>query len=49
METVGTLKLPGRLYEIQETGMIEVKFEETEHYRITKSFLENPQQYLRYL
>lgn len=42
--------LPGAyLYEIQETGISHVEYEETEHYRITKSFLDNPKQYLRYL
>jgi predicted ATPase len=37
------------LYEIQETGMQKVNFTETDHYRITKTFLDNPAQYLRYL
>jgi predicted ATPase len=42
--------IPGAtLYEIQEDGMQQVKFEETDHYRITKSFLDNPQSYLRHL
>jgi predicted ATPase len=26
-----------------------VEFEETDHYRITKSFLDNPESYLRHL
>jgi len=37
------------LYEIQEDGMRRVEYKETEHYRITKTFLDNPDQYLRYL
>ena len=42
--------IPGaRLYEIQEDRMERVLFEETEHYRITKTFLENPEIYLRHL
>ena len=42
--------LPGAaLYEIQEDGMRRCEYKETEHYRITKTFLDNPDQYLRYL
>jgi predicted ATPase len=42
--------MPGAvIYEIQETGMEQVKFKETDHYRITKNFLDNPDHYLRYL
>lgn len=37
------------LYEIQEEGMQAVKFKETDHYRITKTFLDNPEHYLRHL
>ena len=37
------------LYEIQEEGMQPVKFKETDHYRITKTFLDNPDHYLRHL
>jgi predicted ATPase len=41
--------LPGAaLYEIQEDGMRRVEYKETEHYRITKTFLDNPDQYLRH-
>ena len=29
--------------------MRRVEYKETEHYRITKTFLDNPDQYLRYL
>jgi predicted ATPase len=37
------------LYQILETGMNKVKFRETEHYSITKNFLDNPESFLRYL
>ncbi|MEO8712854.1 MAG: AAA family ATPase [Parafilimonas sp.] len=37
------------LYEIKEDGMAKVEFKDTEHYRITKTFLDNPQAYLRHL
>lgn len=37
------------LYEIREDEMVQVSFEETEHYRITKRFLDNPEVYLRHL
>jgi len=38
-----------KLYEIQEEGMQQVKYKETDHYRITKTFLDNPEHYLRHL
>jgi len=42
--------IPGALlYEIKEDGMNKVGYEETEHYRITKTFLNNPDLYLREL
>lgn len=42
--------IPGaRLYEIQEDGMQQVEYKETDHYRITKTFLDNPESYLRHL
>ena len=42
--------IPGaRLYEIQEDGMQQVEFRDTQHYQITKNFLDNPQAYLRHL
>lgn len=42
--------IPGAiLYETQENGMQQVKYKETDHYRITKNFLENPDYYLRHL
>lgn len=41
--------IPGaRLYEITEEEMREVAYEETEHYRITKTFLDRPDVYLRH-
>lgn len=42
--------IPGAaLYEITEEGMQKVAFTDTEHYRITKAFLDDPQMYLRHL
>lgn len=42
--------IPGAvLYEIQEDAIQQVEFTDTEHYRITKTFLDNPQAYLRHL
>ena len=42
--------LPGAtLYEIQENSMQQVSYTETDHYRITKTFLDNPEYYLRHL
>lgn len=42
--------IPGAtLYEILENGMQQVNFKETDHYRITKNFLDNPDYYLRHL
>ncbi|MEO7309083.1 MAG: AAA family ATPase [Chitinophagaceae bacterium] len=41
--------VPGAtLYEIQEDGMQKVAYTETDHYRITKHFLDDPQFYLRH-
>jgi predicted ATPase len=37
------------IYEIQEDSMKSVEYKETDHYRITKTFLNNPDQYLRNL
>lgn len=37
------------LYEITNTGMEKTAFETTEHFSITKSFLNNPEAYLRHL
>jgi predicted ATPase len=42
--------IPGALlYEIRDDGIHRVEFADTEHYRITKTFLDNPQAYLRHL
>ena len=42
--------IPGAtIYEIKEDGMQKVQYEETDHYRITKTFLNNPASYLRHL
>ena len=44
------MSMPGALiYEITEDGMLPTPAEETEHVRITKSFLNNPELYLRHL
>jgi predicted ATPase len=37
------------IYQIQDDSMQKVLFTETDHYRITKTFLDNPAHYLRYL
>ena len=42
--------IPGAtLYEITEDGMKKVEYTETDHYRITKRFLVDPESYLRHL
>lgn len=44
------MSIPGaNLYEITEEEMVITPLEETEHYRITKSFLNDPAMYLRHL
>jgi len=41
---------PGaKVYEVRENDIEEVHFSETEHYSMTKSFLNNPSAYLRFL
>jgi predicted ATPase len=41
--------IPGALiYEIRDEGMEAVNYEETDHYRITSTFLNNPEYYLRH-
>jgi predicted ATPase len=41
--------IPGAvIYEIKEEGMQRVNYEETDHYRVTKTFLNNPESYLRH-
>ena len=37
------------LYEIREEGMERVSYTETDHYRITRRFLVDPESYLRHL
>jgi predicted ATPase len=37
------------IYQFDDDGVHETTYEETEHFRLTKSFLDNPQLYLRYL
>jgi len=37
------------IFEVTEDGMDKTKLEDTEHYRITKGFLNNPELYLRHL
>lgn len=42
--------LPGAfLYQIREEGIEKVAYKETDHYRITKRFLDDPESYLRHL
>jgi predicted ATPase len=38
-----------RIYQITEDNMEQVEYKETDHYRITKTFLNNPDYYLREL
>ena len=41
---------PGaRLYQLGETGVHAVDYRETEHYQLTKRFLEDPERMLHYL
>jgi predicted ATPase len=37
------------IYEIREDGMQSVAYRDSDHYRITKTFLDNPESYLRHL
>jgi predicted ATPase len=37
------------IYQFDETGVRETTYQETEHFTLTKSFLDNPQLYLRHL
>lgn len=37
------------IFEFSETGIHRIPYHETEHYRVTRSFLENPERTLRYL
>jgi len=38
-----------KIFKISENGMVETKLEHTEHYQVTKGFLNNPEAYLRHL
>jgi Predicted ATPase len=38
-----------QIYEFSENGIASVDYRETEHYRITREYLENPERMLRYL
>ena len=41
---------PGaRIYELSENGIASVEYRETEHYQLTRRFLENPERMRRYL
>lgn len=37
------------IYEVSDSGMAKVPLEETDHYTLTKSFLNNPESFLRHL
>ena len=44
------MAFPGaRIYELSEEGIRTVEYRETEHYQLTKRFLDNPERMLRYL
>lgn len=44
------MAFPGaQIYELGEWGVRSVSYRETEHYQLTRSFLENPDRMLRYL
>ena len=44
------MAFPGaRLYQLGETGVTAVEYRETEHYQLTRRFLENPERMLHYL
>jgi predicted ATPase len=36
------------IYEITDAGMLQTALEDTEHYTITKTFLNNPKAFLRH-
>ena len=38
-----------RIYQLNESGIEPVQYRETEHYQLTRRFLENPERMLRYL
>jgi len=37
------------LCDVEKNGITKVRYEETEHYQITKSFLDNPDKYFKLL
>jgi predicted ATPase len=37
------------IYQFDESGVRETQYEDTEHFYLTKSFLDNPALYLRHL
>ncbi|MES2062109.1 MAG: AAA family ATPase [Bacteroidota bacterium] len=37
------------IYQFNEDGMCETNYEDTEHFQLTKSFLDNPSSYLRHI
>lgn len=44
------MSYPGaEIYELSESGIASVPYKETEHYRFSRHFLENPEKILRYL
>lgn len=44
------LAFPGAtIYEVGEEGVVPVGYEETEQYSLTRSFLDDPQRFLRHL
>jgi predicted ATPase len=44
------LAYPGaRIYELSERGIEPVAYEDTDHYRLTRNFLDDPQAFLRHL
>ena len=44
------MTFPGaEIYELTEKGIRSVRYQETEHFRVTKQFLNAPEQMLRYL
>jgi len=38
-----------QIYQINDLGIEPVAYRETEHYQLTKQFLDNPEQMLKYL
>jgi len=37
------------IYELDQDGIKEVEYTETEHFRLTRSFMQNPKEFLRHL